>query len=99
MRDGSGASGRGDDWVPPPWSHPVESAPTAPTKPSGAFYQPQTARRINIGDSGEILGLAIAPGVTGFFALIFGVLPIFSSSAGTTPRGMLALLFLQIASL
>lgn len=99
MRDQSGGSGRGDDWVPPPWSHPAETAPSAPARPSGAFYQPGAAGRIDIGASGEILGLAIAPAASGLACLVLGFLPVFSSAASTAPRGMLALLFLQLAGL
>ena len=99
MRDRSGGHGRGDDWTPPAWTHPVETTPKAPARPPGAFYQPGIARRIDIRGSGAILGLAIAPGVTGLAALALGLVPTFSSSAGTMPRGMLALLFLQLAGL
>ena len=99
MRDRSGGHGRVDDWTPPAWTHPVQSAPAPPSRPPGAFYQPETKRRIDIEGSGAILGLAIAPAVTGLAALVLGLLPAFSSAAGATPRGMLALLFLQVAGL
>ena len=99
MRDRSGGHGRGDDWTPPAWTHPVETTPAAPARPTGAFYQPGIARRIDIRGSGAILGLAVAPAITGLTALFLGALPMFSSSAGTMPRGMLALLFLQLAGL
>ena len=97
MRDRHGRGG--DDWTPPAWTHPVEKPPTAPARPKGAFYQPGSSRRIDVRGSGAILGLAIAPAVTGAAALFLGVVPMFSSSAGTVPRGMLVLLFLQIAGL
>jgi hypothetical protein len=99
MRDSSGGRGRGDDWVPPAWSHPVESAPTGPARPTGRFYQPGLAHRIDIGGSGAILGLAIAPAIAGIACLLFGVVPLFSTAAGTLPRGMLMLLLLQLGGL
>lgn len=68
-------------------------------RPAGAFYQPGTTHRIDIRGSGAILGLAIAPAITGSAALVLGILPVFSSPAAATPRGMLALLLLQVAGL
>ena len=99
MRDRAGGHGRDDDWTPPAWAHPVESVPAPPSRPSGAFYQPGTTRRIDIRGSGAILGLAIAPAITGAAALVLGLWPTFSSPVGATPRGMLTLLFLQLVGL
>ena len=99
MRDRAGGHGHDDDWTPPAWAHPVESVPAPPSRPSGAFYQPGTTRRIDIRGSGAILGLAIAPAVTGAAALVLGLWPTFSSPVGATPRGMLTLLFLQLVGL
>lgn len=98
MRDRHGG-GRGDDWVPPAWTHPPEPSPSAPVRPRGAVFQPERARTIDIGASGAILGMAIAPAISGFFALVFGMLSLFSSAGGTMPRGMLALLFFQLGGL
>jgi hypothetical protein len=98
MRDRHGG-GRSDDWVPPAWTHPPEPSQAAPIRPRGAVFQPERARSIDIGASGAILGMAIAPAISGFFALVFGMLSLFSSAGGTMPRGMLALLIVQLAGL
>lgn len=85
--------------MPPAWTHPVETVPARPVRPPGRFYQPGLARRIDIGNSGEILGLAIAPAMTGVVCLFLGVVPLFSTAASTIPRGMLFLILLQFGGL
>ena len=99
MRDSSVGRGRSDDWVPPAWTHPVETVPSSPPRPSGRIYQPGLAHRIDVGSSGAILGLAIAPAITGVACLFLGVVPMFSTAASTIPRGMLFLILIQLGGL
>lgn len=89
------------DWTPPPWHAPPASAraPAARRARERDAVAARAGRRVAVSDPTRrvVLGLAIAPGLTGAIALLFSLAsPL--SGFGAIPLGLLLLIVIQVTS-
>jgi len=88
-----------DDWEPPKWAHPRATVSDVEDDDRNAGRRrPRPARRSPgiVARSGAFVGFAIAPGVVASLAWLVSLSPRFYGT-GDLPRGLLAVLLVQVA--